>query len=166
MSLKLTVLASIIGLQAGSNDLSTPHNDISINERLALVNGVAAGEADLIWSDTRTLAASASENLDLAGALVDAFGATLTFVKVKAILIKAHAANTNAVQVGGAASNGFFAMFGASTDRLSLPPGAMSLIANDGGYAVVASTGDLLKIANGGAGTGVTYDIVIVGTSA
>ena len=31
------------------------------------------------------------------------------------------------------------------------------------GYAVTAGTGDILKVANSGAGTGVTYDIVIVG---
>lgn len=31
------------------------------------------------------------------------------------------------------------------------------------GYAVTAGTADQLKVANSGAGTGVTYDIVIVG---
>jgi len=31
---------------------------------------------------------------------------------------------------------------------------------------VTASTGDILEIANGGGGTSVTYDIVIVGASA
>jgi hypothetical protein len=31
---------------------------------------------------------------------------------------------------------------------------------------VIAGSGDLLKIANGGGGASVTYDIVIVGTSA
>jgi hypothetical protein len=34
------------------------------------------------------------------------------------------------------------------------------------GWAVIAGTGDILKFANSGGTTGVTYDIVIVGTSA
>lgn len=49
------------------------------------------------------LAASASENLDLAGGLTDDFGATLTFTAIKEIIIHASSANTNNVLVGGAA---------------------------------------------------------------
>ena len=44
------------------------------------------------------------------------------------------------------------------------PGGTLLLVApNAAGYAVTAGTGDLLKVANSGGSTGVTYDIVIVG---
>jgi hypothetical protein len=33
-------------------------------------------------------------------------------------------------------------------------------------YAVTATTADLLKVANSSSGTGVTYDIAVIGTSA
>lgn len=128
--------------------------------------GTGVGQADLMYSDTRTLAASASENIDLAGALTDVLGRTLNLAKIKAIMIRASAANTNDVVIGGAATNAFVGPFGAATHTLAVRPGGEFLIAHPGtGWAVVAATGDLLKIANGGAGTAVTYDIIIIGTS-
>jgi hypothetical protein len=92
-------------------------------------------------------------------------GATLTFTKIKAILVKAAEGNTNNVVVGGAASNGWVGPFGDVSDTVAVKPGGTLLLVapNAAGYAVTAGTGDILKVANSGAGTGVTYDIVIVG---
>jgi hypothetical protein len=40
------------------------------------------------------------------------------------------------------------------------------LVAPDAaGYAVTATTADILRVTNGGAGTSVVYEIVILGTS-
>jgi len=166
MSVDLRISASITGGYGATRDLADVQQNLKVSSLLELTTGTTAGKADLVFADTRTLAASANENIDLAGSLTDAFGATLTFVKVVAIYIKAADGNTNNVVVGWAASNGFVTPFGAATDTVKVGPGGTFLLTNDAGFAVTAATGDLLKIANGGSGTPVTYDIVVVGRSA
>ena len=99
--------------------------------------------------------------------MTDAYGNTITFVRVKGLLVVAAAANTNNVVVGAAAGSPWVGMLN-STGTITLPPGYWHAGGGSGagGWPVVATTGDLLKIANSGAGTSVTYDIVIVGASA
>ena len=130
-----------------------------------LTDGTGANQAKQIFTDTRTLTASATENLDLAAALVNAFGVTLTFTKVKAIFIKADAANTNSVQVTRPATNGV-PLFMAAGDGIALTPGAMfsAVFPDANGVAVTAGTGDLLTITNSAGGTAVTYTVIIIGT--
>lgn len=156
--------------QSVALDLATATVPLNYHKSIALVDGVGAGQADMVWHDTRTLAASATEDLDLAGVLTDPFGNTLTFARIKALVIVAAAANTNNVLVGGAASNGFVTWVGDATDIVKLRPGAafalFTGVADATGYAVTAATGDKLTIANSGAITGVTYDIVVIGASA
>lgn len=153
--------------ETGTGDLGTPRKTHLLALTKLLTNGTTDGKANLVWSDQRTLAASATENLDLAGVLSGAFGATLTFAEIVAIIVRAADGNTNNVEVGGAASNAFATPFGDASDVVVIPPGgAMMLLAPNTGWAVTASTGDLLKIANSAGGTGVTYDILIVGRDA
>jgi hypothetical protein len=136
----------------------------------ALATGIGAGQADKVWHDQRTLALSTGEDIDLAGTLVDAFGNALTFVKVKGLLVSAAATNANNVVVGNAATNGFVSWVGGATHTVTVRPGATLALfcgqADAAGYAVTAGTADLLRILNGGAGSSVTYDIIIIGTSA
>ncbi|MCL4822566.1 MAG: hypothetical protein KJ067_25870, partial [Vicinamibacteria bacterium] len=118
-------------------------------------------------TDRRTLAASANEDLDLAGSLVDAFGAVVSFAKVRALRIKAAPENTNNVVVKPGAANGFLGPFGAAAHTLTLPPGGeVLLVAPVAGWTVTPATGDLLNVANSGAGTSVTYEIEVLGASA
>lgn len=166
-SLSTTLYAAITLNLIGSPDLGAAKYSLRMDALATMANGTGDNQADLVFVDRRTLAASASENLDLAGALADPLGATLTFVAVKAILIKAATGNTNNVVLGGAASNAFVGPFGAAAQTLAVPPGGgVLLAAPKSGWVVTAGTGDILKVANGGAGTSVTYDIVIIGTSA
>lgn len=163
-SLKITLQA----LLTAATDIGSRRQDINYTLSFPIAPGTGAAQADEVFSDTRTLSASSSEELDMAGVLTDALGGSITFASVKAILIKAAAGNSNDVIVGGAASNAFATMFGDSSDTLKVPPGGAIVLADFGaaGFAVTASTGDLLKIANGGSGTSVSYDIIIVGDSA
>lgn len=146
-------------------DLRSVTDPIRYGANFSFTNGTGANQANEAFADTRTLAASATEDLDLAGGLTDSHGTTLTFTKIKAIIIKAAATNTNNVQVTRPASNGLVA-FMAAGDGVALTPGScFALIAPDAnGIAVTAGTGDLLTITNSAGTTGVTYDIVIVGT--
>jgi hypothetical protein len=130
--------------------------------------GTGADQANQIWTDTRTIVASGNDDLDLAGGLVNAIGVTLTLTSVKGLFIFAYAANTNNVIVGDEGTNPFASMFGAADGTVILPPGSwLSLMnPNANGYAVTATTGDKLRITNGGGTTSVTYDIVIIGETA
>jgi hypothetical protein len=127
-------------------------------------NGTGANQASQQFYDSRTLSASATENLDLAGSLTNAFGQTITFTKVKAIAVKASSGNTNDVQVQRASSNGV-PIFMAASDGVQLTPGAFFVMAfpNANGVAVTGGTGDLLTITNSAGGSSVTYEIWILG---
>lgn len=168
----MTVTASIYSgakvRHTGVGDLGTPFVEIDSGRKTVdFVNGTTAGKADRVLSDERTLAASASENLDLAGTLVDGLGATVTFAKIVAIHIEAADANAADIVVGGAASNAFVGPFGASTHTIAVKPGGrLTLVAPQGGWTVTAGTGDLLKILNGSGAAAGTYRVVLLGTSA
>lgn len=132
-----------------------------------LANGTGAGQADRVYAKTITLAASGNQDIDLNGALLDTLGGPAVFAKVKAIAVRARDTNVNNVIVGAAAANGFIGPFGAATHTVAVQPGGMLVISAPGaGWTVTAATADLLRVANSGAGTSVTFDIVIVGTSA
>lgn len=162
----LSMAASV--LQTKAQDLTATEDSLAFRRAVNLTSGTAAGQADRVFHDRRTLAASATEDLDLAGVLLDAFGAAITFVRIKGLFISAAAANSNNVVVGAATSA--WATLLSATGTLTLRPGAsigaMAGPADATAYAVTGGTGDLLKVANSGAGSTVTYDVVIVGASA
>lgn len=133
-----------------------------------LASGTAVGQADLVFHDRRTLAASTSEDLDLAGVLLDPLGQVLTFARIKGIVVAAAAANTNDVIVGAAATTPWDRLLNA-TGTVTVRPGgvfaAFGGAADAVGYTVTPATGDLLKVANSGAVTSVTYDVIVIGAS-
>jgi hypothetical protein len=170
MPLTSRISVAATAIQTAALDLGTAQAQLSKSYTVDLANGTAAGQVDRIFHDTRTLAASATEDLDLAGVLVDALGATLTFARVKGLIIAAAAGNTNNVIVGGASATQFASWLGAGTHTVTVRPGAvLSLMAGSAdaiGYVTAAGSTDLLKIANSSSGTSVTYDIVVLGCSA
>lgn len=169
MALTTNISVAVKALLTGSTDLSSTSAPHRAAYSASWGSGTGSGQADLVWGDTNTLAASANTDLDLAaGALTGALGGTLTFARVKAIMLLAASDNTNNVVLGGAASNQFIGPFGAGTQTISVPPGGVALLTAPGvtGWAVTAGTGDLLRIANSGAGSTVTYTVLIVGASA
>jgi hypothetical protein len=168
MALSTNIRLQVLSDLTSALDLVTPIAPLNYLKTYQLDSGTGANQADKIWTDTRTLTASSTENLDLAGVLTDAFGATVTFARVKALIISANSLNTNDVVVGGAATNTFINWVGDPTDKIKLKPGAsFMLVAPDStAYPVTAGTGDILLVANGAAGTSVTYDIVVIGASA
>lgn len=164
---KCIITAQIESSLRNNLDLSTPVDDLLEKVKIQLSNGTGAGSADLIFHDRRTINASSNEDLDLAGSLVSPYGATLTFVEVRALLIYASTGNTNNVNVTRPASNGV-PIFLAAGDGVPVPPGGVFQWAcpADGKVTVTASTGDLINVANASSGSSVTYDVVIIGTSA
>ncbi|MFD8556623.1 hypothetical protein ACFV1N_04930 [Streptosporangium canum] len=170
MSLQTRLVLSLAAMLTSAQDLASAQVPLDLRHIIRLTDGTAAGQANRIFHDRRTIAASGSESLDLAGGLTDPFGASLTFARIKLMLLIAATGNSNNVVMGGAASNGFATPFGDATDKLVIRPGATLLLAageaDGSGYAVTTATGDLLAVANSGAGSAVTYDIVLIGASA
>jgi len=163
-----SVVLSVTGSQSNAIDFTTGVAPLARTYQLLYSTGTGANSADRIWHDQRTIAASGTDDLDLAGVLVDVFGATVTFARIRSIVVQAASANTNNVIIGAAASNQFATWVGAATHTVTVRPGGLFCVANSDatGYAVTAGTGDLLRIANSGAGTSVTYDIILIGASA
>ena len=148
-------------------DLAPVTQGLPFPGSITLKSGTGNNQADLIFTDQRTINASSSENLDLAGSLAGPAGDTLTFVKVKGIYVRAAAANGGNIVLGGASSNAFTGPFGAANDVLNIPAGGyVELCAPVAGWTVTAGTGDLLQVANDDSGAAATYDIVIIGASA
>lgn len=153
-------------LYTNAGDLSTPTENARVSFDDELTNGTGAIDtADKVWSDTRTLAAT-TEELDLAGSLTDAWGATLTFARIKCIFI--HNTTTTVgytLTVGGAASNAF-PLFADTTDKYAIGPDGKFLIwePSAAAKAVTAGTGDKLKFDSGA--NSVTYKIIIIGSTA
>lgn len=145
-------------------DLASPVESFRLDAGDTLANGTGSSQADVVWHDTRTLAAT-SENLDLAGSLTNSYGTTVTFAKVKGIFIHNKATTTAFNLTVGAAASAAWATFLGATHTAVIGPDGILLAWNPiDGYAVTATTADILKI-NAGSNS-VTYDIWIVGTSA
>lgn len=153
--------------QTGANDLGNPVHKMLLEKLMSFTSGTGANQADVAVPDTRTLAASTSEDIDLAGVLTDAFGATITMAEVVGIIVYADPANTNNVVVGDATSP--VPLFGGTNPTVAVKPGGIFvLFAPDaaGQFTVGAGSTDDLKVANSGSGTSVTYTIVVLGRSA
>jgi hypothetical protein len=159
--------ARVVGTYSQSVPLGSATLALNLTGPVTFTAGTASGQADLAFVDQRTLTASSTENLDLAGVLADKFGNVLTFGHVKLIYIHAAATNTNDVCVGGAATNTFSGPFADPTDKVCVKPGAVAFLTvfTGVGWTVTPATGDILKVANSSSGTSVVYDVVILGTS-
>ncbi|WP_316188322.1 MULTISPECIES: hypothetical protein [unclassified Bradyrhizobium] len=131
---------------------------------IVLSYGAGYGKADIAFSDDRALSVSTSENLDLSGALVDAFGQTINAGKIKAIMIDNQEASGGTLTVGAAASNTFNGPFSGATMSVDIKPGDRAVFVSRAGWPVTAATGDILKVACGAQGSAV-YRITIVASS-
>jgi hypothetical protein len=156
-----------IGIDArliGAADLGNPAAPVRVSKDITITPGTGSlGQADILWADERTLAASGTENIDLAGVLAGLIGGTVTAAEITGLYIEANAANTNDVVVFGAASNAFNGPLSGTLPKLTLGAGDCAFLSNLKGWPVVAGTGDLILVANSAGTTGVTYKIALIG---
>lgn len=147
-------------------DLTTVSAPVNFGKQINLSEGTGINAANKIWHDERTIAASGTDDLDLAGTLLDPFGTAISLARIKGIIISAAATNNNNVVVG-AGTNPVINWLGGTTPTVIVRPGGLLMvIAPDAtGYAVTAGTGDILRVANSGAGTSVTYQVVVIGAN-
>lgn len=168
-----TLVAQLRATQLGTNDFGggatfTPDISAVIN----LTNGTAAGQANLLWADERTVSSASNDDLDLNGVLTSAFGATISAVELVALLVinapKTGAANTTNLTIGGA-TNPVTGFMGGTTPTIGpIRPGSFVFLGSSdvaGFGAITASTGDILRIANS-SGAAATYQIAILARNA
>lgn len=129
-----------------------------------LGSGTTDGKADLAWFDlARVLASNTAEDLDVAGSLTDALGATVGAAEVIAFAIENPVTNSTNLTIGGASAE-LQAFFGAAGDKFTLKPGDFMLFYSRTGWAVAAGTADDLKIANA-SGASNTFKIGFIARS-
>jgi len=172
MSLTTDFLLRLTATQRGTNDFGNDVFNPTMKATLQTTDGTTANKADILFMDERTVADGADDDIDLAGALSDAFGSTITMVEVVAIFVinvaRDGTANTTDLTIGGAtnAFEGFLGGTGPTVGPIK-PGGWFAIGAGDaaGIGAVSAGSTDELRVTNG-AGAAATYQIAIVGRSA
>lgn len=128
-------------------------------------DGGGANQAQKLFVDQRTVATGANDDIDLAGALVDQFGATLTFTAVKGLWLYSLPANTTNLTIGGASSTWVAWNSGTNAALTPITPGAPVLLLNPsatGWASISGGSTDILRISNS-AGASAVYDLVIFG---
>lgn len=154
---------SVNGKQIGVNDISEPVVGFALSKAVNFLPGSAnQDEADVLWMDERSLASAATENLDLAGALSDSFGQSVSPAEIVGIWLEALATNTTDLAFFGAASNAFNGPLSGTTPKVTLGPGDAILLTSRRGWTVTPATGDILLAANG-SGAAAGYRVAIIG---
>jgi hypothetical protein len=153
-----------------SLDLSTPKDTLSYSYSSTYAYGAGALQCDCLWHDSRTLALSTSENLDLAGSLTDAFGDTVTFANIKILIIEnTSTAGQGTLHVGGAAATQFDTWLGDASDEVVIIAGESKVLisrVDADGYVATGGADDLLKVDNQDGVNSATYKIIVAGDSA
>jgi hypothetical protein len=126
-----------------------------VNLTLSLTNGDGDGEADCYWRDVRTVAASATDAIDLSDLPLSVFGGTgtLNMATVKLIYVR-NLSETESLSyyVGGSGP--------------SIPPGGVFLLKADTSPATVwLADGQLIEIENFGS-SAADYEILLIGVKA
>lgn len=133
-----------------------------------IANGTGAGQVDALYSKRLTIADSGTPtDIDLAGALTDPFGDTVTFAEAHVLYVRNNS-TANLLSIGGDAA-AVSTLFGNANDIVKLRPGGWICIAcgdaDATGYAITGTTADVLQFAIS-AGTNETCDVIIAGRSA
>ena len=132
--------------------------------------GVTANTFDIAYMAQRTVNSASNDDIDLAGVLTTAFGATITAAEIVAIIIMNKptdgTVNTTNLTIG-AGTNPWIGVLGATHTIGPIRPGGVVLIGSGdaaGIGAVVAGTGDILRVANS-SGALAKYQIGILARS-
>jgi hypothetical protein len=167
MPLNTTISTAIEGLLSTVTATGSAEYKVAVSNVLRFLDGTGAGQIDRIYHAQRTLAASATEDLDFSGSLTNPISGSAVFARIKYILVEAVAGNTNNVNVIRPASNGV-PLFLAAGDGIAVRPGGIFQhgVTDATGVVVTAGTGDLLTFTNSAGTTGVTYNLLVLGCSA
>jgi len=153
-SIKLAPNLTHYGDNAAADSLLETVSDVYkwAGSSSALGTGTLATAMSLLYVQSTNITAGATNVYDLAGGLVDSFGKTLTFAKVKMLMLAPSnsMAVAQSVLIIPAAANGFATWQSGTTSAVRVfSGGAVGLFAPcTNAYTVAAGTGDLLWIVN------------------
>lgn len=143
MSLSAEILCRIVGIETDTADIAKNTRVTKAEYFTAFADGTAAGQAQVIYSDSVTSAGTDTFQLSSLPDSRDGAAVTIAFTAAKVLYIKnTHASNT--ITVTGAYTG-------------SVPAGGMLLAVNPTAAGTTAATLYLASTA------GTTYEIVIVG---
>lgn len=152
-----------------ADNISTPTDQKEYQYTLEFANGSGDSQAQDMWRSQRTVLANDYDSIDFAGSLTDVFGNTLTFTKIKQILIvSTSTTDGDDIEVGGqhtaTGGNLMSELFSGQTDSsIRVKAGGIFLIACPyTGYTVTGGSADVLLVKNVGTNS-VTYEIIVKG---
>lgn len=147
MALTAQITLSILAHETSSGDISRTLRATPVSYALSLADGTGANQAQVVWSDSRTLSGS-SETLTPASLSDTRDGAavTVTLTAIKAAYIKNTHASIGLTAAGGPFGSGYSVPAGGAA--VHADPTAAGLSAS--GITVTASAG-------------AAYDIVLIG---
>ena len=139
MALTTSLTVAISASYSLALDLVTKTANLIKSIPLTLDTGTGLGQADVIFSDTRSTAAT--DSLDMVGGgLLDNLGNVWAPARIKGIIVVAAAANPGNVLLRRPAANGVPFMT-AAADEIPIHPGGMVIIwaPSAAGYVVTAA---------------------------
>ena len=156
MTLNTNITVAVNPVASSGLDLSTPADNLNVMRQLRWLSGNGADQANLVWHDSRSVAAL--ETLTLTSGLTDAFGVAVNFGLVKLLYIRNTTAysSANYITIGGthgSVGGGLVVRSGGGI-ALHIAPDIL-------GYTTSAAT----TITITPSGSTATYDIIIVGVA-
>ncbi len=174
MPLKLRIEAKVNGESSKTwTGLAPASSPIAFGKVINLVDGVLANQADVIYLKERTIAASATDAIDVSGTLNDPSGSNVVMAKLVGIIVFNEPVDDTVPNLGnlviGGGSNPLVGPFGNVNDVTGpLRAGGVYMMINPslaGMGVVTPATGDLLNIVCSADGPA-TYQVCIIGRSA
>src|SRR5262245_45626525 len=160
---KVSTTAALANQRTGQPDLLD--NSTWTYTGPSLTNGTGAGKVSKKYTAQISIAAAGSTTINLTS-LLDSFGNSVAFTKVKSIYVELTTATAAASILVGNAANPFVNWITPATGAVRVRNGMSYFLGDcaDGtGYAVVPATGMNLMITNEDAGLAATCNIQIVG---
>ncbi len=166
MTLTAKILLQILATESSSSDLSSTTRVTNVSRTVNFANGTGANQAEIVWSDSRTIAANGEDILDLT-ALADDRG-SVDLTAVKAIYVR----NTGTVGIYWQALAppdhwGSGPLQAEEEFGIKVPPGGVMLITNPSALGWMVESGDeQILFGNDSSTTAATYDIILIGEGA
>ncbi|RJP54325.1 MAG: hypothetical protein C4583_03100 [Anaerolineaceae bacterium] len=169
---------SSIRIHAGASLIYRPTTLITLENKIqemvprdvTLGSGTGSLKCDVMYYNSFTLGASATQQVDLLGSLTDAFNLAISFVKVKFLRVEADSANNaaNDVLVKPHSANGWLTgPLRTATHQVQLAAGEnFQWEGLTSGRAPVAGTGDILALVNSAGTNSIVARLLLLGTSA
>jgi len=175
LKITITTKVSVKATKAGDMDDAKFNPEMSISETLLF--GTGDGQANMFFSDRRTLAFGVTDTLDLYGVLSSPLSPTISFSKVKGIFVwnrsgeidihDDHAvATTPQLTVGGVAAAEMQGPFDTAGDAIKVEAGEHFIATYKNTGWACAGGADILDVVNNDGAEQALYDILIWGLSA